>query len=243
MRLANIILVLCIAIGVAMLTGLGLWQMKRLAWKEALIARVEAGVKQPPVPVTDIEKALAAGEDIEYRPARANGTFLHAREAHFFITHKGEPGYFIYTPLKMDDGRILFVNRGFTPITNKSAAGRTESQVEGPVEISGLARSAPSEKPNLFVPENDLAKNVFYWKSLGQMTDRSMDAMNANLLPFFLDADDTPVPGGAITSGVTRIAFRNSHLQYALTWFGLAGALLVVGVSFLWSRRQTAHPV
>ena len=173
MRLANIILVTGIALGVAVLMGLGFWQMKRLAWKEALIERVEAGVKQPPVPVVDIEKALTAGEDIEYRPAKASGTFLHEHEAHFFITHKGEPGYFIYTPLKMDKGRMLFVNRGFVPITRKEVAGRTESQIEGLIEIAGLARSAPVEKPNSFVPENDLAKNVFYWKSLNQMSGRA----------------------------------------------------------------------
>ena len=65
-----------------------------------------------------------------------------------------------------------------------------------------------------------------------------MDLMNANVLPFFLDADDKPVPGGAITGGVTRIEFPNSHLQYALTWFGLAAALLAVGISFLWSQRH-----
>jgi len=237
-RAANIVLVACIALGIAMLTGLGFWQLKRLAWKEALIERVEAGVKKPPVLVADIEKALTAGEDIEYRPAKASGRFLHEHEAHFFITHKGEPGYFIYTPLKMDDGRILFVNRGFVPITRKGTTTRRESQIEGAVEISGLARSAPTEKPNSFVPDNDLAKNVFYWKSLNQMAGRSFDKTEIAILPFFLDVDDTPVPGRAITGGVTRISFPNSHLQYALTWFGLAGALLVVGVSFLWSRRR-----
>ena len=242
MKLANIILVGCIALGIAVLTGLGFWQMKRLAWKEALIERVEEGVKQLPVSVADIEKALAAGEDIEYRPAKANGTFLHEHEAHFFITHKGEPGYFVYTPLKMDGGRLLFVNRGFTPITRKEAATRQESQIEGAIEISGLARSAPPEKPNSFVPDNDLTKNIFYWKSLKQMTERSMDDMHADIVPFFLDADDKPVPGGAITGGVTRITFPNSHLQYALTWFGLACALLVVGASLLWSGRQTEQP-
>ena len=73
MRLTNAILVACIALGVTVLAGLGFWQMKRLVWKEALIARVEAGVKQPPVPVADIERALTAGEDIEYRPAKALG--------------------------------------------------------------------------------------------------------------------------------------------------------------------------
>ncbi len=212
--------------------------MKRLAWKEALIERVEAGLKQSPVQIDQIEAELAGGQDIEYRPALASGRFLHEGEAHFFATHKGKPGYFIYTPVQMSDRRLLFVNRGFVPIDRKEVSLREVSQVTGDVRIRGLARSAPSERPNSFVPDNDLEKNVFYWKSLDQMKQRLPNEIEGDVLPFFLDADETPVPGGAITGGVTRIAFPNSHLQYALTWFGLAGALLVVGASFVWSRRK-----
>ncbi|MDD9910683.1 MAG: SURF1 family protein [Ahrensia sp.] len=237
MTVRSIILLVAIVLGTAFLSGLGVWQLQRLAWKEALIERVETGLSKEPVSVAAIEQALAAGEDVEYRPARATGSFLHAREAHYFATFKGQPGYFVYTPLQLDDGRMLFVNRGFVTMNNKDRAVRPESLVEGRQEISGLARNAPSAKPNSFVPDNDLEKNIFYWKSLTQMTDRSMDSMAANVVPFFLDADDAPVPGG-ITGGVTRITFPNSHLQYALTWFGLAGTLLVVGLSFFWSRRK-----
>jgi len=212
--------------------------MKRLAWKEALIERVEAGLKQPAVPINQIEAELAGDQDIEYHPAFASGTLLHDGEAHFFATHKGRPGYFIYTPLKLSDDRVLFVNRGFVPIDRKDASQREESQIAEEVQIRGLARSAPSNKPNSFVPDNDLEKNIFYWKSLDQMMEQLPGDIGSNVLPFFLDADKTPVRGGAITGGVTRIAFPNSHLQYALTWFGLSGALLVVGASFVWSRHK-----
>ncbi len=240
MRWTTLLLLTCIAVGTVFLTGLGIWQMKRLAWKEALIERVEAGLKKPPVSVGQIESELAVGKDIEYRPATASGLFLHDHESHFFATHKGKPGYFVYTPLKLNDGRLLFVNRGFVPIERKSVSLREQGQITSDTLINGLARGAPAGKPNSFVPDNDLAKNVFYWKSIDQMTGRLPGDLQSNVLPFFLDADETPVPGGVITGGVTRITFPNSHLQYALTWFGLAGALLVVGASFAWSRRNSA---
>ena len=86
------------------------------------------------------------------------------------------------------------------------------------------------------MPNNDLAKNVYYWKSLSQMAGNAYDKMEKGTVDFFLDADATPVPGGLPVGGVTRIEFPNNHLGYAITWFGLALALLGVGGFFLRSR-------
>ena len=118
----------------------------------------------------------------------------------------------------------------------KKQDGRNEGLVEGLVRIDGLARTAPANKPNTFVPDNDLTKNVFYWKSLQQMVGRAFDNSEKAVVPFFLDADKTPVPGGSPIGGVTRLSFPNNHLQYALTWFGLAAALLCVGGLFVVGR-------
>lgn len=237
---SKVLLVFCIGIGVAFLFSLGVWQVKRLMWKEALIARVQTALDQPPLPLAEIESRIAAGEDIEFRPAFAEGVFDHGREQHYFATHRGQSGYFVYTPLRLADSRVLFVNRGFVPMTLKKRDKRDEGLVEGLQRIEGLARSAPEEKPNTFVPDNDLPKNIFYWKSLNQMSERAFDDGKREVLPFFIDADATPVPGNWPRGGVTRITFPNSHLQYAMTWFGLALALLVVGVWFLFSQRRDA---
>lgn len=240
MTRGTIFLVICILVGTAFLTSLGFWQMKRLAWKETLIGRVEAGLKKPPVRIDQIESVLEGGDDIEYRPAKATGVFLHDHEAHYFATHKSRPGFFIYTPLQLESGRLLLVNRGYVPMESKPVSKRLEGLVEGEVTVTGLARSAPKEKPNWNVPDNDLAKNIFYWKSLHEMAGLSLDETKHSFLPFFLDADDSPVPGNLPVGGVTLIQFPNNHLQYALTWFGLAGALLVVGAAFLRSRYTEA---
>jgi surfeit locus 1 family protein len=238
MKLSNIVLIASIVCGVVFLSGLGTWQMQRLAWKEGLIKRVETNLSAPPVKLFDIEGLLRGGEDIEYRPVSLSATFDHSREQHFFATHKGNPGYFVYTPARLTDGRILFVNRGYVPLPSKSADTRIEGQIAGAVEIVGLARTAPAAKPNSFVPENDLTKNVYHWKSLAQMTARAFPEAGIEVVPLFVDVNDTPNPGGYPVGGVTLIQFPNSHFQYALTWFGLAGALLVVGGYFLFGRLR-----
>ncbi|MEP1206641.1 MAG: SURF1 family protein [Rhizobiaceae bacterium] len=249
MKFANIILIAAIALGVLFLSGLGVWQMKRLAWKEALIARVESNLTAPPQSLLEIRQMQQRGEDIEYRPVRLVGIFDHSREQHFFATHKGNPGYFVYTPLQLESGEYIFVNRGYVPLQGKAIDSRMEGQVAGNIELAGLSRSAPAGKPNSFVPDNDLKKNVYHWKSLSQMQSRAFQSGgeggeggggegSVTVLPFFVDADDAANPGGLPKGGVTLIKFPNSHLQYALTWFGLAGALLAVGGYFLFGRMR-----
>ena len=235
---ANIILIAVMAVAFTILCALGFWQLQRLEWKEAMIERVEQGLSSPAVPLSEIEAMMQAGTDIEYRPVTTELRYLHDGEQHYFATHKSQPGYFIYTPAELRDGRRLFVNRGFVPMELKEQSRREAGLTKGWLTIKGLARTAPAEKPNTFVPNNDLAKNVYHWKSLSQMAGNAYDKMVYDTVGFFLDADDTPVPGGWPVGGVTRISFPNSHLQYAFTWFGLAAALLGVGGYFLFSRRR-----
>jgi len=236
MKLANIILAVAIGLGVTFLSGLGFWQMKRLAWKEALITRVETNLSAVPLTLDKVEAMRQNGDDIEYRPVRLAGIFDHSREQHFFATHKGNPGYFVYTPFHIDSNNVIFVNRGYVPLNRKSSTRRVEGQVNGRIGIEGLARSAPQQKPNSFVPDNDLKKNVYHWKSLKQMTSRAYGDASPTVMEFFVDAGEATNPGGLPKGGVTLIQFPNSHLQYALTWFGLAGALLAVGGYFLFGR-------
>ncbi len=215
---------------------LGNWQVRRLQWKEDLLATIEARLAAPPVPLAEIEMLAAEGADIRYRPVTVTGTFDHDRERHYFATFDGLSGYYVYTPLRLADGRIVFVNRGFVPFDRKDAATRAEGQVEGPVTITGLSRERLPEKPSFLVPENDPAKNIFYWKDLDAMA-ASAGLGDDVVLPFFIDAGDAENPGGLPVGGVTRISFPNNHLQYAFTWYGLS-AVLAVGVGVLVIRRR-----
>lgn len=218
---------------------LGNWQVQRLTWKENLLATIDARLAAAPVPAGEIARLIADGADIRYRPATATGTFDHAHEQHFFATHRGASGYYVYTPLVMADDRMLLVNRGFVPFDLKDPATRAEGQTAGPVTITGLARERLAEKPSFIVPDNDVAGNIYYWKDWSAMVSQIGHDADA-VLPFFLDADEAANPGGWPVGGVTRIDLPNNHLQYALTWYGLAIVLVVVTSLFVWRRMRSS---
>ncbi|MGI2035211.1 SURF1 family protein [Rhizobium panacihumi] len=231
---ASLVLV-CLAI----LLSLGTWQVERLHWKEGLIAKIAERRDAPPVPLSDIETAQAKGEDIEFRRVSVSGIFDHAHERHFFATHQGQTGFYVYTPMTLDDGRTLFLNRGFVPYEMKEPGKRAEGQMAGEVTLTGYARAKLGAKPSSLVPDNDLPKNIFYWKDIAAMTT-SAGLDPARVLPFFVDADaSVKNPGGFPVGGVTQFDLPNNHLQYAVTWYGLALALAGV-VAAMWLKRRRA---
>ncbi len=226
------------------LLSLGTWQVKRLAWKQSLLAEVEARRHASPISISDA--ALLQAEDtqdasaisaIEYRPAQATGTYLHKATQFFFATWEGQTGYYAYTPMKLADGAWLFVNRGFIPYDAKPLGNDWAQQPQGVVTVKGLLRDRLGEKPGRFVPDNDPAGNIYYWKDLDAMAAQAGLA-GERVLPFFLDADATPNPGGWPIGGVTQIAFPNNHLQYAITWYGLAAALIIIVGVYRWRARR-----
>ncbi len=224
------------------LIGLGSWQVERLRWKEALLATIDQRVRSEPVTVPQLAKLFAETGDVDYWPVSATGVFDHAKEQHFFATHEGATGYFVYTPLVQARGETVLVNRGFVPFDLKDPARRSEGQVKGEVTITGLARNPLAEKPSFIVPDNDPAKNIYYWKDLSLMARQIGLSRGDALVAFFIDADATPNPGGLPKGGVTIIDLPNNHLQYAATWYGLAatlaGVLGVLLVRFYQNKRK-----
>lgn len=237
---AILMLVACI-LTLAILLALGTWQVQRLAWKEGLIATIEERVVAEPRPLTDIETRYATTRDVDYWPITVSGTFHHDLERHYLATWRGQSGFHVLTPLELADGRFVFVNRGFVPYDRKDPASRPQGQVGGEVEVAGLSRVAEGEKPSFIVPDNDAAKNVFYWKDLREMA-QSTGLGGESVLPFFIDAGDAANPGGLPIGGVTRVHLPNSHLQYAVTWYGLALTLVVVMVAWGWRNRRGRRP-
>ena len=231
------------ALALALLVGLGMWQLNRLAWKEELLETVRARTALPP-------ETLQKGswEDLspavdEYRPVQASGVFDHSRETLLYTVlsdAKGPlrgPGFWVITPLMQPDGSAILVNRGFVPQDNKDAATRAAGQVTGPVTVRGLLRFA--EDPSWFVPDNQPARNAWFRRVPAEIAAaRGL----TDAAPFVIDADASPNPGGLPLGGQTRVEFPNRHLEYALTWFGLAATLMGVYVAFLitWLRRRPA---
>lgn len=218
-------------LALAVLLGLGTWQMQRLYWKEDLIRRVEARIAEPAAPLAPSGWPSLDLQQWEYRPVEASGTFRHDLETRVYalLTEpKGPlsgPGYFIMTPLETGEGAVL-VNRGFVPLETKDFP-----RPEGPVTVRGLLR-AP-EGRNLFTPSDDPGNRLFYARDPAPIAE----ALGIKLAPFTIDAVETP-PGGLPQAGETRLNFPNRHLEYALTWYGLAAALLAVFGAFSWSRLR-----
>ncbi len=232
--LAGMVLVL---VALAILLSLGTWQLQRLHWKEGLLASIAERRAAPPADLSAIEALAAAGGDVDYRTVRISGTYLNSKERHFFATYRGRTGYYVYTPLQLADDRFVLVNRGFVSFERKEPNMRKHGQLTGMQTVTGLARAKLSGKPSWAVPDNDVRKNIFYWKDLDVMAS-SAGLSTDRTLPFFVDADATPNPGGMPIGGVTQFDFPNSHLQYAVTWYGLAAALAAVSAVFIFRRTR-----
>jgi surfeit locus 1 family protein len=227
-------------VALLVLLGLGTWQVERLFWKQNLLAKMHDKVNSPPRSLADLEVFADKTGDADYMPVTLAGRYLHDRESHFLATWKGEAGFFVYTPLQLSDGRYILVNRGFVPYDRKDPTTRAAGQVDGEIGIAGLGRNRLTEKPGALVPDNDPARNIFYWKDLDAMSAHAgLD--RAAVLPFFIDANDAPNPGGLPVGGVTMLDLPNNHLQYAITWYGLAAALVAVLGVWTW-RRMVSRP-
>jgi surfeit locus 1 family protein len=218
------------------LLALGTWQMERLQWKQALLAEIDKNRSAAPVPVETIRALSNPDVEGEYRRVTVTGRFDHAHEQYFFATLDGDVGYHVYTPLIRPDGRTAFINRGFVPEALKDPARRTEGQVAGEVTITGLYRAPLAAKPSWVTPENEPDKRIYFWKDIHAMAVAASVAGDA-LEPYFIDADAAPNPGGWPKGGVTQVDLPNNHLSYALTWYGLAAVLLIIG-ALSWRKRR-----
>ncbi|GGA11462.1 SURF1 family protein [Dyella caseinilytica] len=219
--------------GICLFVGfieLGNWQVRRLAWKRDLIAHVDQRVHAPPVaPPTPDQWSKVNAEDDEYRHVRVTGAFLHDRQTLIWAASDEGSGYFVVTPLRMADGSIVLVNRGFAP---ESWCGRNGHCAAGPgdqVTVTGLLRMS---EPSTLFRRNDPAHNSWYTRDVPAIaTARGL----THVAPYFIDQDATPVVSGSSAhawpeGGTTVINFPNNHLSYLITWYLMALLTLVAGV-------------
>jgi surfeit locus 1 family protein len=223
---------LFVGAALVILLGLGTWQVERLAWKTNLINTISARMKAEPRPLVGPD----FGPVEEYERVRVQGEFRHDREIHLLARSlEGELGYHIVTPLADADGGTVLIDRGFVPQDKRDPATRLGGQVQGPVTITGLARLP--RKPGLAfaLPDNRPAENMWIWLDL----PRIGEVVGTPLAPFVIDADAAPNPGGLPVGGQTRLEVPNDHLQYAITWYALAVALVVMFIVYHWRRPTT----
>ena len=213
--------------------GLGLWQMERREWKRDILDRITTNQAAPPMTLDQ----LLSGNPLrhEYGRVKVSGTFEHGHE--FFLAArslKNKVGLQVIVPFKSDDGRVVLFDRGWVP--DRNAATQAAAQPAGKIELTGLVRR--SQISARFAPENVPDKNVWFQADVPLMRKMAGAAPDPKLDTFFLEADATPNPGGVPVGGQTRLEIPNDHLQYAITWFLLALALIGVYLAYHWENGR-----
>lgn len=209
-------------LGAAVLLWLGAWQVQRLAWKNDIIARIETRLAADPVP-------LPAGPDARedrFLRVRAEGEILPG-EVHVYTSVPSHGvGYRIVAPMALSDGRRILIDRGFVPLADKDAP-----RPVGPATVVGsLDWPRGSDR---FTGAPDFEKNVWIVRDVPLMAE-TLDTepllLVAETSGFAEGRAPVPVPVSPI--------LPNSHLQYAITWFGLAAVWTGMTVYGLWRIKR-----
>jgi surfeit locus 1 family protein len=221
----------------ALLIGLGVWQLERKAWKEELIDSIGRKLAAAPVDLPPASKwaRLDRGE-WEFRRVRFAGDLENDQEALVYTTGStlrtdtSGPGYWVFAPAMTGDGPVP-VNRGFVPLDRKEVASRIARQRSGSIDIVGVLRWP--EARSWFTPHDDPAKNIWF------VRDPLAIAAGKNwgpVSPFYVEQEAPVPPGGLPAPGKLKPNLPNNHLQYAITWFGLAAVLAGVFAVFAWGQ-------
>lgn len=214
----------------ALFSALGVWQVQRLAWKRALIAHVNEVSTANPIEARLLPMAPSLRDlaDLEYRRVWALGRFEpQGTTLVSALTERGA-GYWVMAPLRMGDGRAVWINRGYVPLGSTALAEAAQTPT-GEVAITGLLRK--TEPKGRFLQANVPAQDRWYARDIAVISaTRGVKGQAA----WFIDAQGPEIPGHPIP-GLTVIQFPNSHLQYALTWFAMA-LLSLFAIWLVWRR-------
>lgn len=220
------------------LIGLGNWQLDRKAWKEGLIATLGQRLAAAPseLPPLQLWAGLTAAAD-EFHRVRFAAQLLPHEEALVFTSGSpfrpdlSGPGYWVFAPARLAGGGLIVVDRGFVPEGRQDKATRTAGEVDAVTDMVGVMRWP--EQPGWFVPQADPGHNLWF------VRDPKAIAQAKNwgeVAPFFIELESPQPPGGLPLPGPLRVNLPDDHLQYAMTWFGLA-AVLVISFAF-WLRSR-----
>jgi len=215
-------------LALAVLIGLGVWQVQRRAEKHALLDQIASRASAAPAPV---EMLFATGKYAAYRHATAQGTFDHRVEAFVYAPQADppRPGYKVITPFQLASGGTILVDRGWVPTDLKDPARRQKGQVAGEIEVAGTLQ--PSSRPNAFTPPPEAANHTFYARDSAAIAK----ALGISLAsPLVLEAS-TAKKGGPEPLP-SQLEIPDNHLQYALIWFALAVVLVIVYLRFHYVR-------
>jgi surfeit locus 1 family protein len=214
--------------GIVVFVSLGVWQLERRAWKLDLIASVNERIGAEPVaaPGPPSWPEINARDDA-YRRVTATGRFVDVPPALVQAVTRLGAGYWVIALFRTEGGFVVLVNRGF--VTGEEAKSLPPAPAID-TTVTGLLRI--SEPCGGFLRSNDPASDRWYSRDVATIAAaRGLE----QVAPYFIDADASD--GGVPVGGLTVVHFRNAHLVYALTWFGLA-VMLAAWTAYLMMRQR-----
>jgi surfeit locus 1 family protein len=226
----SLALALSVVVALAILCGLGVWQLQRRVWKEDILARIAALKDAPPEPAQVVLRRMPDGLSADYLRVELDCPNLESTPTlRLYALKDGQIGDRVITACTVDAPpfRSLLVDRGYLADDQALAAARPLS-----THLVGVLRKG--DKPGYFTPVRD--------QKTGRWYGRDIPAMAAALgvagpAPIFLMLE-SPASAGPPTPAALPGEIANRHLEYALTWFGLALALLGVYIAKLLRDRK-----
>lgn len=218
----RIVLRAMVAGALSTLLGLGFWQLDRRAWKQNLIADLDANLAAPPVVMV-----AAPGPDVAWRRATFTGVWASPQPVRIVSrTLNGQVGADFAAPLVLANGDVIVVRLGW--MRDPSSAPNLP---QGETSVSGVL--FPTPRPTTFTPDNT-PPDRWLWLDPKPIA-ASRGASAARTSPLVLNVVDASL---GLTPRPARPSIPNDHLQYAFTWFSLALALTVVAFFALRRRRR-----
>lgn len=220
-------------LGFAILVSLGAWQVRRLAWKQALLAQLAANAAAQPVDLSLAYNMSRAGSNVEFVRVAFTGTYRNDSAMKMLSSYDGGQGWTIITPAASADGWAVIVDRGRLP----GQMLEHFQQPQGPQQIEGVLRTHPYGQ-GFFDPANDPKGNMWYWWDVKGMLAAS--GLPADLKPYPFAVQLVPTGNDAEfpRPQPAKADLANNHLGYAITWFGLAATLLGVSVFYIFDLRR-----
>lgn len=225
---------------IAAFVTLGLWQLARKAEKATLIAALEARVTQPAqdLPPAQEWPALTRAKD-EFRHVRFVARFTSPELAWVYATRSavrpdvGGNGYWLFARGELETGEAIVVNRGFVP--DGAQVRATQQVIAADATLTGYIRF--DESRGAFVPADEPAKRLWFARDTQAMA-RALGW--GAVAPFYIDLEGPTPASGLPKPGPLSVTLPDNHLSYALTWFALALAGIILFAIWLrgWRRDR-----
>lgn len=228
---------------IALFAGLGVWQLQRRVEKHALIAALTERLAAAPVPLPPASQwgALTPAHD-EFRRVTFTATWAHLPDAMVYSAGSAVradisgPGTWAFLPARLASGETVVVNAGFVENTmqDRGIEDRAASHLaaDQPVTLTGYLRFP--ESAGWLTPAANHSRRLWFVRDVPAMAQ----ALSwGRVAPFYVDLESPVPPGGFPKPGPLAVHLRDEHMQYAITWFALAFAVVIAFGA--WWRRRT----